>query len=99
MLYAFIVTASYGGNLRGFLTNPGTTEPINTVKDMVSSELPWNIVLYGEDVEYDLSVSQDPLVKKLWDKKEVVVHQRMPYERVSLYIGATLVYSTYNATA
>ncbi len=84
MMYAFLATAAYGGNLRGFLTNPPTTEPISTVKDLVTSGLPWNMVLYGENVEHELSISQDPLVKKFWNEKQVVAHQRMPYERVSV---------------
>ncbi len=82
MLYALIASASYSSNLRAFLSNPGTTKPIATVEDVVMSGLPWNMVLYGEDVEHYLSLSEDPILARFWDEKEVVEHKTVPYERV-----------------
>ncbi len=82
MLYAFIASASYSGNLRAFLSNPSTTEPIGTVEDVLASGLPWNMVLYGEEVESHLSLSPDPTLRRFWDEKEVALHETVPYERV-----------------
>ncbi len=82
MMYALIISTSYSGSLRAFLSNPGMTEPISTIEGVVDSGLQWNMVLYGEDVETFLSLSEDPVLEKFWNGKEVAPHETVPYDRV-----------------
>ena len=46
LLFAFLITSGYGGNLRAFLMNPILEPPINTLDDMLSSGYPWEQVSY-----------------------------------------------------
>ncbi len=82
MFFAFIIVLAYSSTLKAFLTDPDMTEPINTVEELVKSEYTWSMVLYGEDVETELSLSEDPILKRLWDDKEVVPHVKNQYYRV-----------------
>ena len=45
-LYCFIINSAYGGNLKAFLTNPGTGQPIDTLSDVLKSGLPWGMVIF-----------------------------------------------------
>ena len=67
-----IITAAYSGTLKAFLMKAELTKPISTVEELVESGLSWEMVLYEEDVETELSLSKDPILKKFWDKKVVV---------------------------
>ena len=66
------MAASYSGNLKAYLTNPVYTEPIDTVKKIVDSKMPIGMMLYGEEEEGLMAISQDPLIKYIWEKKHVV---------------------------
>ena len=75
MLVSLIITQAYSGSLKAFLTNPGLTVPISTVAELLESGFSWEMVLYGEDVEKELSESEDKALKTFWDDKEVVPHE------------------------
>ena len=44
ILYCFIIAASYSGALKAFLTLPVYQPPIDTLKDVLDSGLPWGMV-------------------------------------------------------
>ena len=79
-MYCFIATASYAGNLKAFLTTPTYTKPMNTLSDVLKSNLPWGMVLYGEEEEEMMAQSTDPVIKKVWDDK--VIEEYHPTPRV-----------------
>lgn len=85
IMYTVVIVASYGGNLKAFLTTPSysgkdlneqpnlisspheysclTAEPITTLKGILESGLPWNMVLYGEEEEIEMARSSDPVIR------------------------------------
>ncbi len=82
LMSSLIITASYGGNLRAFLLMPKYTLPIENMKEVVESALPWTMVLYGEEVETYLEQSVDPVEKGFWDGKTVIPYNEFPLEQV-----------------
>lgn len=82
MCFSIVVTVSYGGSLKAYLTEPPLTAPLRTLQEVVDSGLSWDFVPYGEEVEHELARSEDPVIRKFWDKKEVVPHRPDQYERV-----------------
>ena len=48
LCYSFVVTASYGGELRAFLMRPMPGDPIETVRDIVDRATRWRAVDYGD---------------------------------------------------
>ncbi len=51
------------------------------------------MVLYGEPIEEVMRTSSDPVIKKIWDEKEVVQYDNFPFDRVctsGLFIGLVL---------
>ncbi len=83
-LSAFILTASYGGNLRAFLLKPVLTDPVRTVDQLVSSGLPWNAVEYGDWAEKRITQSEDETLKVYWERKNAVPFEDFPFERVRI---------------
>ncbi len=49
--FALILTSAYGSTLRAFFTQPEYTRPMETLEDVVFGTLPWDMVIYGEEVE------------------------------------------------
>ncbi len=82
ILYAFLLTAGYGGSLRAFFLRPEYRDPIDTMEDIVESGLPWKIVLYGVELDNYLETSQDPVVRKFWEGKTVIPYDEFPFEHV-----------------
>ena len=65
------MSACYSGNLKAYLTTPVDTEPIDTVQKIVDSKMPIGMMLYGEEEEGLMAISQDPLIKYMWETKHV----------------------------
>ncbi len=65
-MFTFILTASYGGNLRAILLTPRMDKTITTIMEVIDSGLPWSMPLYGEDLDIWLAEQEDPVLKKLW---------------------------------
>ncbi len=78
LVFAFLATMSYGGNLRAFLLKPQYPEPIETVNDILESGLNWKMVVYGDHFERHI-VKNEP---RLWNGKEVVGYRDFPFEVV-----------------
>lgn len=64
-----MVASSYSGNLKSHLMKPSFTEPIDTLKDVVDSGLPWAMVTYGGEAEGHLNRSGDQTLRMIWDNK------------------------------
>ena len=72
-LYALVITASYAGEIRSFFINPGTTSPLDNLRQVVDSDLGWGLILYGEEEEKVMATSQDPIISKLWEVCKIFV--------------------------
>ena len=65
-----IISTAYSGNLVSFMTIPKLTSPINTLEEVLKSGLPWEMVVYGVEVEDAMaSGALGSIVKKLWEGK------------------------------
>ncbi len=82
LLSVFVLSAGYGGSLRAFLTTPTYEDPINDLEGVVKSGMPWDLILYGEEVESQLENSQDPIEQVIWKKKRVIEYGSDSYARV-----------------
>ena len=85
-MYALVATSSYAGEIRSFFINPGTTAPLGqppnlnnyitliTITDnlgqVVTSDLNWGLILYGEEEEKVMAASTDPVISKIWEVRE-----------------------------
>ena len=47
-------------------SNQGTTSPLDTLGQVVQSELGWGLILYGEEEEMVMEASTDPVISKIW---------------------------------
>ena len=73
MLFCMVVAHSYAGNLKSYLTTPSYIQPISTLKEILESDLPWEMMIFGEEEEWRMSKSEDPIIKAIWDGKTIVV--------------------------
>ena len=67
LLVCLILSESYAGNLRAFLTTPTHGKGINTWADILDSGLPWDMVIYGTDIEVLMATTDDPVLSKIWN--------------------------------
>ena len=82
---ALVLSSSYSGNLRAFILKPEHASSIDSVESIVSSGLPWNIVILGDILEIQLQQQADaghPLYEKFWNGKETAEYTEFPYQRV-----------------
>ena len=65
-----IISTAYSGNLVSFMTIPKLARPINTLEDVLDSGLPWEMVVYGVEVEDAMAGGAlGPVVQELWERK------------------------------
>ena len=81
------MTSGYGGILRASLTNPSLEEPIDTFAKVVESGLTWDLILYGEEIENYMATTNDPVIRTIWDNKQVVEYDPENLERVRVSYG------------
>ncbi len=82
--YSFIITASYGGELRAFLLKPKLNSPINSYKDVVDSGLPWKVADYADGVWEFLAYLNDiDGIQEFVRDKHDVQYKDFPFEYVS----------------
>ncbi len=91
MFFALILTSGFAGNLRGLLLSPGRGKPIDTMEDIVNSNLPWTIVLYGIHLDNELSKSVDKVEKAFWEGKTEVEYDEFPYELMKSVVEGRIV--------
>ncbi len=83
LLFAFITTSSYAGNLKATRLNPVEEHPINNVHDIVHSGLEWHMFNYGDYLDYHISQQEGEDYKTfLRDRKEIVSWLEVPYQEV-----------------
>lgn len=80
--FSLILSAEYGGNLRATLLRPSNIPPIETVKDIVESGLPWKMVLFGEDIDNTFAAQTEENYVKFWAGKETIEYDPFPYQDV-----------------
>ena len=78
IIYCLILSSGYSGNLKAYLTTPSYTAPMNNLKDVIDSGLPWAMVLYGEDEQRMMAESQNPIIKTIWEEKITEKYQPVP---------------------
>ena len=83
LLAGMILSASYGGSLKAFLTKPMYSKTITTYEELVNAGLPWDMVLYGEEIEVFLEQTNDEVLSKLWKEKIIAEYDQYLTERVS----------------
>jgi hypothetical protein len=83
--YTLIIGACYSGLLTAFMTKPTFTSPINTLSEVLESKLPWGMVLYGEEEETMMAKSTDPVIQRIWSKKNVEEYAPIPNVNVHIY--------------
>lgn len=83
LLSAFVLSVSWGGELRAFILKPEYSSPIDSVHDVLDSGLPYTMVLFGGEIEQHLMERPERHYQELWKGKTVVDYQECPYERVS----------------
>ncbi len=82
LLFTLIITSAYSGNLRAYLLKPKMHPAVETISDIVSSGLPWSMVLWGDDLGVSLSQAKDPDMKTFWEKMRSEEYSNFPYETV-----------------
>ena len=89
--YSFIITASYGGELRAFLLKPKLNSPINSYKDVVDSGLPWKVADYADGVWEFLAYLNDiDGIQEFVRDKHDVQYKDFPFEYVSKTLIRTI---------
>ncbi len=84
-MFTFLLSASYGGNLRAILLSPNVNKPISsTLQAVVDSGLPWSMPLYHDDIDHWLATNTDPTIQKFWKEKEALNSlDEYQYEKVT----------------
>ena len=91
ILYCFVISASYSGSLKAFLTTPEYGSPIDTLRDVLESGLPWGMVLYGEEEE--MMMASSPLgsdIRTIWDGKIIKPYSPTVAEVDSVMAGKSI---------
>ena len=73
---------AYGGTLRALFLRPSKEPAIRTYGDVLKSGLPWDMVLYGEELEDALAVTTEPIPRAIWDGKIIEEFEQVITGRV-----------------
>ena len=70
LLVFMVISYAYSGNLVSFMTVPKLAMPIDKLEEVLDSGLPWEMVVYGVEVEDAMaSGALGLVVKELWEGK------------------------------
>ncbi len=86
-IFAFLITTTYGGNLRAFLLTPQLSESIETVDEVITSGMPWKVVIYGDEGQSWNENHTNPAVRYYWANKVPMKFTEFPFEAVSLHLN------------
>ena len=87
LLVFMIISYAYSGNLVSFMTVPKLALPIDKLEEVLDSGLPWEMVVYGVEVEDAMaSGALGPVVKELWEGK--IPREYSPTPQVYFYHSA-----------
>lgn len=82
LIWAFIIVASYGGNLRAFLLYPSYSEPLDTLQRLADKGITAEVHEYGNQIEAHIEQSKDPVLQKVWGNRKDIPYQEFPMEPV-----------------
>ena len=74
---AFVLAAGYCGLLKGSMMSPPLTKPINTLNDLLESDLQPVIVGYDE-YEAPMLFDDDPIVKSVYESRKEIEFEIEP---------------------
>ena len=52
---------------------------------VIESNLPWGMVLYGEEEEEMMANSEDPIIQTIWNEKIVAPYNAVPQIKQGVY--------------
>ncbi len=91
--YSFIITASYGGELRAFLLKPKLKSPIDTYRDIVGSGHSWTAVDYNDGLwDYMAYINVIDGVQEFVQDIHYVEYKDFPFEYVSKTLTSNFYY-------
>ncbi len=76
------MSAAYGGSLRAYLLRPPSPSPVNSLSQVVSSGLPWEMVLYGAEAEDFMARQTEEPIRTIWKDKVEVPYEAVAFQRV-----------------
>jgi len=68
LLLCFILGAGYGSNLRAIILKPQKEAPIDTFDELLSSGLPWRMMMFGGYLEKNARENGPPEVRKIMEE-------------------------------
>ena len=74
---SLVLAAGYCGLLKGNMMKPPLTKPINTLSDLLESDLPPVIVGYDE-YEAPMLYDEDPIVKSVYERRKEIEFEIEP---------------------
>ena len=82
-----VISYAYSGNLVSFMTVPKLAMPIDKLEEVLDSGLPWEMVVYGVEVEDAMaSGTLGPVVKELWEGKIPREYSPIPQVLTACYV-------------
>jgi len=69
MLLALILNSSYSSLLRSYFFRPSFSQPIDDLAGILSGDVPWEFIEYGEGIEVFLATSKEPQIRQFWDNR------------------------------
>jgi hypothetical protein len=82
LIVSLVMATAYGGTLFSFLSTKRYSKTIRTYSEVLSSKIPFDMVLYGEELETSLAKTTEPVTAGIWQGKQVVEFQQVISDRV-----------------
>ena len=86
LIYCFIISSAYAGNLKAFLTTKIVSKPINTLEEIINGGLPWKISIISHDDQLVLQETKNPTLQKIWKFREHVGYLPAPEVFILLFL-------------
>jgi hypothetical protein len=78
------------------MTIPSLSNPINNLREVLESGLPWEMVIYGDEAEVQMAKSENPFVKRMWAEKVEVKFAPTPQVHMNYPIAWSMFFSKNN---
>ena len=82
LIFCFIISAAYTGNLISFMTYPGKESSINSAKDILNSGHVVDCFDYGGVDYIAFEATENPAYKEIWRQRSPVFSIKPSMERV-----------------
>ncbi len=83
MSVGLVMSAGFGGSLRAHLTRPGLGRSLDTLTEVVSSGLPWEMIRYGGAGDDSARQSEDDHVRTIYRERILLPYEMYSFQRVS----------------